>query len=709
MPHRIRHRVPRRWLRAYAILAGALLVIAVGGGLLVEAEGRRDEREAEAAGLRLAAAGAQAAYHQVERTLEAVTTLQALSRIAWQTRIAYGQPAAAQVELQLAELTSAERFGVLQVAIIGPDGVLAWSTAPGYAPIDLSDREHFRVHLEGSDAPFVSEPLVGRASGRWSINISRAIRSQSGSLLGVAVVSVDPFALSARLSDIRFAEHDGVTLLRPDGTVVARGSDLPRFLGAVRHGPEQDRVRQHESGAATITSPLTGQRVFYGWRHVAGWPLIVSFAIPVEAAMEENLRTLTQMRLLLLAVLAVSGIGGVLVIVVLRRREAEEAAERTRAGQAEIASLLENLPGAAYRGLVEPSGNFVRLYFSSVVVRITGFPRERFARPGSYTTMLEDEARARRPAFYLRGVKEGHGSDEYRLRAADGNWIWIRDDIRLVRRLSDGRAEVIGLLTDITTERTLKAQALSAAKLATLGEMATGVAHELNQPCAAITLAADIAALEMDRGGAERLASARRRLDEIARQAARMRDIIDHFRIFGRTEEGTDGDTDLAEAVEGALAIAGGSLKAAGVVVGVDLPPGLPRVRGRRVPLEQVLVNLLVNARDAMEATEPGRKLIEITAADQPGRQAVELVLRDHGPGVPAALLDRVFEPFFTSKPVGKGTGLGLSIAYGTIRGFGGEIAIGNRPDGGAAVTISLPWAAPADEASPRRTADAPA
>lgn len=101
----------------------------------------------------------------------------------------------------------------------------------------------------------------------------------------------------------------------------------------------------------------------------------------------------------------------------------------------------------------------------------------------------------------------------------------------VVDKLPDGQTEVVGMISDITAERLLKAQAVSSAKLATLGEMATGVAHELNQPCAAITLAADLAALELDRGGAG-LASARHRLDEIARQTIRMRGIIDHFRIF---------------------------------------------------------------------------------------------------------------------------------------------------------------------------------
>nr|WP_249731978.1 ATP-binding protein [Roseococcus sp. SDR] len=223
--------------------------------------------------------------------------------------------------------------------------------------------------------------------------------------------------------------------------------------------------------------------------------------------------------------------------------------------------------------------------------------------------------------------------------------------------------------------------------------MAAGVAHELNQPCAAITLAADLAALELGRGDAAHLASAGRRLDEIARQALRMRSVIDHFRLFARVDPGGETAVDWAEAVAGALSIAGGTMAASDVRIETDLPPGLPPVRGSLVGLEQVLVNLLINARDAMEEVPGEERLVRISAAVKPDGAAVVLRLRDHGMGLPRAALERSFEPFFTTKPVGKGTGLGLSIAHGTITGFGGTITLRNHPEGGAVAEIHLPLA----------------
>lgn len=678
--------------RAYALLLGTLLVLGAGGFLLVRAEVDRLRQTAEAENLRLVAAGAQAATHGLRQTLEAVASMQNLAASLALSHAAPGAPERRVIEGLLRDVATAERFGILQVALIDPEGYLAWSTAPGFTRVDLADREHFRVHLDGWNGAFVSVPLIGRASRRWSLNISSGIRDADGGFAGVAVVSVDPLMLSSSMGELQFAEGVTVNLLRQDGIVLARSRDPQALLGTLRAGPDLPRIIDEPVGQKITLGARTGRPVFLGWRQINGWPLAVTFAISAEAAMRDAARHAQDLYLVLGLAMAALAVGGLLLVELRARRAARMAMESAEASRAEISRLLNGLPGAAYRSHLSAEGELTRLHLSPAIARITGCPLERFATAGSYGAIIEGEFRTQRRGFFLDVRQAGHGSMEYSIRGATGP-IWVRDDCRVISTLPDGRVEVVGLITDITAERTLKAQALSAARLATLGEMAAGVAHELNQPCAAITLAADLAALELEQGGAERLASAQQRLDEIARQTLRMRNVIDHFRLFARVDHGGETAVDWAEALAGARTIAGGTMVAAGVSVEAALPPGLPPVRGSLVALEQVLVNLLVNARDAMEEVPEAERVVRITAATTEDGACVVLRLRDHGMGLPREALERSFEPFFTTKPVGRGTGLGLSIAHGTVTGFGGSITLRNHPEGGAEAEIRLPVA----------------
>ncbi len=686
--------------RAYALLLGALLVPGVVGLLLVRAEAGRVRATAEAENLRLVAAGAQAATHGLRQTLEAVTTMHNLAASLALSHAEAGAPERRVVEAMLTDIAARERFGILQVALIDAEGYLAWSTAPGFTRVDLADREHFRVHLDAWSGAFVSVPLIGRASQRWSLNISAAIRERDAGFVGVSVVSVDPALLSASMGELQFATGVTVNLLRHDGIVLARSQGKPGPPGGLYAGPDLPRLTEQPVGQMIAMGPAPGERMFLAWRQIIGWPLTVTFAIDAGAAMQDAARHEKDLYIVLALALAALTVGGFLLIALRARSAARATMDAAETSRAEVSRLLNALPGAAYRSHIAADGELTRLHLSPAIARITGWPMERFANSGSYRAIIEEEFRAERQGFYL-GVRQAqHGSMEYRILGAEGP-IWVRDDCRVVSRLPDGRVEVVGVITDITGERQLKAQALSAVRLATLGEMAAGVAHELNQPSAAITLAADLAAMELQQGGAERLASAQRRLDEIARQTLRMRSVIDHFRLFARVDAGSETAVDWAEAVAGALTIASGTMAASNVRIETALPPGLPPVRGSLVALEQVLVNLMVNARDAMEKTPEAERRVAITARATPDGGSVLLCLRDHGSGLPEEALERSFEPFFTTKPVGKGTGLGLSIAHGTVHGFGGMITLQNHPEGGAMAEIRLPVAGETADASP--------
>lgn len=233
---------------------------------------------------------------------------------------------------------------------------------------------------------------------------------------------------------------------------------------------------------------------------------------------------------------------------------------------------------------------------------------------------------------------------------------------------------------------------VQAGKLSALGQMAAGIAHEINQPLAAIRSFADNAAILLDRG---RGAEAKANLEEIGGLTARAARIIRNLRAFARNEPAETEPTPVAPVVEDALAILAPRLREAGARVDWAPPASGPVAVGGAVRLQQVLVNLIANGLDAQAgAAEP---VIEISAAELRGR--VRIAVRDHGPGLSPAARERIFDPFFTTKTVGEGTGLGLSISFNIVRSFGGELTAANHPDGGAVFTVAL-RPAPAREAA---------
>jgi C4-dicarboxylate-specific signal transduction histidine kinase len=244
---------------------------------------------------------------------------------------------------------------------------------------------------------------------------------------------------------------------------------------------------------------------------------------------------------------------------------------------------------------------------------------------------------------------------------------------------------------DITELRRSERQLIQASKMATLGEMATGVAHELNQPLGVIRMAATNCLKRIDKGvcDPDYLSG---KFTRIAEQTERASQIINHMRIFGRKADGVKEPFDLRTSVEEVATLARTQLQTLDIRLLVTVPDEPVIVTGEKVIFEQVLLNLVSNARDAIEAqdTESNEIRIDVQASKSNGHT---VSVQDTGGGIPEEILDRLFEPFFTTKEPGKGTGLGLSISFGTITAMSGEISVKNK-NGGACFTVSLPQAA---------------
>ncbi|WP_293722595.1 ATP-binding protein [Stappia sp.] len=232
--------------------------------------------------------------------------------------------------------------------------------------------------------------------------------------------------------------------------------------------------------------------------------------------------------------------------------------------------------------------------------------------------------------------------------------------------------------------RSMQADLVQAAKMATLGQMSAALSHEFNQPLAAIRSTADNARLFIEREKPERALSG---LDRIVGMVERMAEISRILKGFSR-RAGTDlKPTAVKPALDEAVMLLSPRLKQSGASLVIDPVDPSIRVLGGHVRLEQVLLNLVANALDAVEGRADGLVRVEVRTLEDGN---VVIRVADNGPGIDADVMARVFDPFFTTKDVGKGLGLGLSIAYKIVHDFSGTLVAGAAPEGGAEFTVRL-------------------
>jgi two-component system C4-dicarboxylate transport sensor histidine kinase DctB len=214
--------------------------------------------------------------------------------------------------------------------------------------------------------------------------------------------------------------------------------------------------------------------------------------------------------------------------------------------------------------------------------------------------------------------------------------------------------------------------------------MSAAIAHEINQPLAAMRTFMASAKIFAQR---ENFSQVGRNLDLIAGLAERMASITGHLKTFARkSDHGARELVKVEAAIAGTLLLLESQIAAAGVRLDLDIAPDL-HVTGNTVQLEQVILNLMRNALDAVA----GRPNAWIRISARAAADTVFVAVSDNGPGIAPELINRIFDPFFTTKGVGDGLGLGLSVSYGIVQDFGGRIGARNRPEGGAELTVELP------------------
>ena len=375
------------------------------------------------------------------------------------------------------------------------------------------------------------------------------------------------------------------------------------------------------------------------------------------------------------------------------RKEADEELRRTRGY---LSALAETAPGVLYSVKMTKDGLGQILYATQNLEALLGFDDTAWHKPGFIPSRLHPEDTEENDEFKRVLQRDGHAVSERRIRHKDGHYVSIRDSATCSPQ-PDGSFLITGFAQDVTLEKEQAAQLDQAHRMLSLGELASGLGHELGQPLMAISMAAENGRFALQQDPA-RIEMAQQKFDRILRMAERAGNIITSMRTVGHTESGTTAWLNLADLVDDTIGVMKDRLQREAIHVHVSVPADLPKVRVAPTLFQQVLINLLANACDAYERADAPQGVGKTVRIDgQAGNGGVSLRIEDQAGGVPPEVIDHIFDPFFTTKGPDKGTGLGLSICYGIIRQAGGTLSVHNT-DGGAAFEILLPASEAASE-----------
>jgi len=377
-----------------------------------------------------------------------------------------------------------------------------------------------------------------------------------------------------------------------------------------------------------------------------------------------------------------------------------------------FARLFESVHAGVYIGTIGPesSATIAANPHLKLIFGYSSEADEADVRPFDHDRFVDPQARE---ALIERLTNDGSVNNYLlRLRRADGNPVWIELTARAdpsQPEVDDSVCRVEALMRDVTERkklddetRDLYHQLLQAEKMAALGQTISGVAHELNNPLATIL------------SWAERLSQrskhdeqVKRGLETILSESERAARIVRNLLTFARKRQTTRAMVDVNQVVRETLALRAYEQRVSNIAILDALAAGLPQVFADGHQIQQVLLNLIINAEQAMLAAN-GRGTLVVRTWHDAKQESVILEINDDGPGIPDEVQPKIFDPFFTTKEVGQGTGLGLTVAYAIVQEHGGRIRLETQPDAGASFYVELPVSGKFAAVTPRARLESP-
>ena len=357
--------------------------------------------------------------------------------------------------------------------------------------------------------------------------------------------------------------------------------------------------------------------------------------------------------------------------------ERKQLEEKLKASEKKYHEIFNNMPNPVF---VLDMDSLEILDCNASVKTVYGYDKKETLNRSFLDLFLETDRYK-----YASEIKKTEIINQVKHRTKTGKTVFV--NIRVSPSNYAGKKVLLVTSSDITKRLETEQQLIQASKMATLGEMATGVAHELNQPLSVIKTASSFSIKKIEKNEPIENEILFNILVKIDSNIDRATKIINHMRQFARK---SDMDLELVrvnDVLKKAFEIFSQQLKLRGIEVQWNIEKNLSKIYADPGRLEQVFINLLLNARDAIEEKgnhlEPKNGQKKITLKTMQDNQTVICEICDTGKGVPESVAEKIFEPFFTTKEVGKGTGLGLSISYGIIKDCGGSIQVAaNKPEG---------------------------
>ncbi|MBO1040883.1 ATP-binding protein [Brucella pituitosa] len=570
---------------------------------------------------------------------------------------------------------------VMGIAIVDKNGQVAASGMDKY-PInsDFSGTsEYMNLSKNNAQQVFISKPYLWSdrfptVSSNWTMNYSRRINSKDGQFDGYVLIIINEaylYGFYHRLdgtSDLLLGLVGTDGIVRASNDVASIGRKIPQFM--------EDYVNADGGIQKNVTDAGGARRVFANYQSAAA-PLVAYVGVPANAVYKAWIASSAIIVGALIILLTALVVLGVVLSKYVKNRNSLMAAVLEAADLRREREFLETIvnTGAVLMAVTDARGQIVvvnqalHALFPTLEAASSASEFISHILGRSFDKIIID--------LPWQGINN--------IALEDGRKRGLSWSVSPIRNTDGSVKNLVAVGLDITERREAELAIYQSGKLITLGEVATGIAHEINQPLATLSMA--IFNLQT-RDAEETLdkATIREGLALAASQVDRAASIVKHMRVYGHRSDAALGPLDPVEAIEGVLTMIGAQIEKQGIEIRHRYCRGEFLVTAELVLLEQIVLNLVLNARDAIldkykdDKTANWQFIELVVCADS--EQTVAIKVIDSGPGIPSSIVDRVFEPFFTTKPVGQGTGLGLSLSYGMAREMGGELKAHNGDSG---------------------------
>lgn len=631
-----------------------------------------------------------------------VRTLDSLDLALQATQSAFATPG-------LSAMDPAVRRAILFNGAIGVPGVLGVTVhdATG-APIESSrrevhlanvaDRSYFRALAANPGlSMYISEPIVLRATQTWGISAARRLSNPDGSFAGVLSAAIELTYFDDQFSALDLGPDAAITLSTTDGEVIARWPRLPDWPATPRTlGTANGRIKPAPNGFMRMASPFDQVDRFFAYSRFASYPLILTVGMPSKDVFGNWYRRNV---LLGAIVLGLTLAGALLTSYALRELQRRIAAESqsvtadltAKSFLARMEALFAASPDAmliVHRA--PPNGSFVYEAVNPVWESMTGVSAK--AAIGKQPKDLLPPALAAAISdCWHRCVESGTVAEiSFPSPRANDRRLW--EALLVPVRSADGVVRrIVGLARDVTERTRLETELSQTQRLEAVGQLTAGVAHNFNNLLQAIYACMDM--LEEDPS----LVESSRECVRIASQAAHHgATLVQSLLAFARKQALTPEQVDPKRIIA-SLALLLNQTLGGRIRLDTRIEPGLKSLKVDSVQLESCLLNLALNARDAMP--DGGVLRLHVANVDPatareaglPATDHIRFTIADTGFGMSPETIARAFEPFYSTKPVGEGTGLGLSMVHGFALQSGGDVRIDSSTPAGTTISLWLP------------------